>query len=1005
MTPAVRSMFGWFLALGAAVPGQAATLGGLVTRSDDGAPVVGASVLALQPGSFQIVAFGVTGATGSYSLNLPAGAYLLSVARADLIAELFDDVPCTADTCDIDAATPIVLAAATVRTDVHFVLAPRGTISGRVTAEDTAAPLAGVTVSAASLDDTGDASAVTGADGTYTLAVTPGPRRIRTRNEDGFVDELHANVSCPAGQCDSGLATPVSAASGATVTGIDFALARGGRIGGRVLRLDGQPIADASVDVRVANAAGDVIALAQPSASGDWQVATGLAAGSYRVAAVPSTRYAPRVWNNRPCPADDPAQCDLAGGDAVVVAVGAIAGGIDFALPRTVGSLSGRITRRADGQGFEGVVVSASRTSGDVLQTTTDTLGDWRIDDLPPGSYTLQVDPPFGSPERGERWPGLQCAFPGSCPTGTPIVLAAAEERSGLDFQLAPLATLQLLLRSADSGAPMRGEFRIRMPASGVVASAAANAPAAVSVPVTDGGLVRFAGGGGECGPGGDRVCIAERFPDTPCPNFGCTLVEGGAIDLPKGGTASAELTLSAGARIAGRTTETGGTLIDALTVEVVDADNIVAGSATTIGGDYVVDGLAANTYFVRTRAPSQFINQIWDGRPCPGGTCAPATGTPIIVAPGQDAAGIDFVLERGGGLAGRVTSELNGAAVPGASVAIFDATGVRVASATTAADGHWISPVLADGSYRVTFDATGFDAELYDGLPCPDLACDPGNGTALAVAAPATVVGVDAVLTPRAGSIVRRKLFVNRCAGGCQLTRGPDDSRINRSSIIAGPRTLGGYSGSDAGFAALTGCLRTAFQRYNVEVTPVDPGNQPHFELMVGGLPAHLGLSSGVAGVAPWAGGGLIPNAIAFTFSDAMANDPFEVCWTSAHEAGHLLGLDHEILADDFMSYIGSPQKLFVDADANCGEFNPRACDFGGFTQNSFRRLGLTAGIAPQLFGDGFEPVPPGLPLRAGAATRPLACGVQSGRTTLPPAIDRVPSGPVRSATDARRP
>lgn len=981
---------------------HAATLGGVVTRAADQAPVAGAGVLALTSDAAQVVAFGSTGANGQYALTVPAGSYLVFANANGLVPELFDDVPCTADTCDTGAATAITVAAAASRTDLHFALATRGTVQGRVLRADTAAPLADVTVTATALGGEGDASATTDAEGRYTLAVTPGPRRIATRNAQGFIDELHADVPCPAGICDGAAATPVSVPAGGTLTGIDFALARGGRIAGHVTRVGGQPIDDASVEVRVARAGGGLTVPASVGADGAWQVDTGLPAGSYRAVASASSRYAPRVWNDHACPGDDVAQCDLDAGNAIAVVAGNVASAIDFALPRTSGVLAGRVTRLADGQGFEGVQVSARRADGLLLQAASDGSGQWRIDDVPAGSYTVQADPPLGSPERGERWPGLQCEFPGQCPAGTPVVLATATERLDLDFRLAPLAVVQLTLRNADTGAPMRGEFRLRLPASGELRTVFANAPAAVAVPVTDGGALRFAGGSAACGPAGDRACIAERFPDDPCPNLGCTLAEGAALDVPKGGSASAELLLGAGARISGRVVETGGAPIDGLPIEVLDCNAVVVGAASTSGGDYAADGLPAGTYFVRTRAPSQFVDQIWDGRPCAGGACAPATGTPIALAPGQARPGIDFTLARGGGLSGQVRSELGGQPIAGASIAIH-AAGVRVASATSAADGRWISPVLADGAYTVVIEAAGFDAEVYDNVPCAAAGCDAALGTPLTVAAPVTLTGVDAVLAPAAGAIVPRRLFLNRCAGGCSVTPGIDDSRTNRSSLVNGPRTLPAFAGGDAAFATLAGCVRAAFGSHNVDVLTDAPGNLPHWELMVGGTPGALGLSSGVLGIAPWAGGSLINNAIAFVFSASHGDDAFGLCWTAAHEAGHLMGLDHQILADDYMSYLDSTRKLFVDADAPCGTFAPRTCDFGGDVQNAFRRLALTVGFRPQLFIDGFEPFAPAAAARAaGQPPRPLVCGTDTRRTTLPAAIFRMPGGPTRAAPRA---
>src|SRR5687768_10235313 len=46
--------------------------------------------------------------------------------------------------------------------------------------------------------------------------------------------------------------------------------------------------------------------------------------------------------------------------------------------------------------------------------------------------------------------------------------------------------------------------------------------------------------------------------------------------------------------------------------------------------------------------------------------------------------------------------------------------------------------------------------------------------------------------------SHVSKIIFVNRCAGGCQLTPGVNDSRANTSSLVPSPSTVEEFSGTD---------------------------------------------------------------------------------------------------------------------------------------------------------------------------------------------------------------
>jgi hypothetical protein len=193
---------------------------------------------------------------------------------------------------------------------------------------------------------------------------------------------------------------------------------------------------------------------------------------------------------------------------------------------------------------------------------------------------------------------------------------------------------------------------------------------------------------------------------------------------------------------------------------------------------------------------------------------------------------------------------------------------------------------------------------------------------------------------TARAGSPV---LFLDRCAAGCNYTPGFDDSRTNTSSLPSGSSTLSAFAHGDASFDAIVACVRDTFAPFAIEVTDVDPGGADHFEVAVAGTPQQLGLLVGVLNVSPTTcqNDGVIANGLAFAFANTLGDVPLEICWNAAQAAGALLGLDHEILAGDVMTYLaGSLPKTFLDETAPCGEFQARDCLCGGTTQNSHQRL-----------------------------------------------------------------
>ena len=204
------------------------------------------------------------------------------------------------------------------------------------------------------------------------------------------------------------------------------------------------------------------------------------------------------------------------------------------------------------------------------------------------------------------------------------------------------------------------------------------------------------------------------------------------------------------------------------------------------------------------------------------------------------------------------------------------------------------------------------------------------------------------------------RVIYMRRCPlAGCPVHFAPDDdSRFDASSIAEGTRTIGAFRQSDDVWNALMQCMRATYAPFNIGVTDVDPGSQPHFEHVVGGFPSDLRSDiQGAGGVAPFSCAE-IPNAMSYTF-DVYGPDPLELCWTAAQETAHAFGLEHEVNSSDPMTYLTGPlPKRFQAADVSCGEFSARACDCGNASQNSYMHI-------VGMFGPG-APTPPTVAITA---------------------------------------
>lgn len=190
-----------------------------------------------------------------------------------------------------------------------------------------------------------------------------------------------------------------------------------------------------------------------------------------------------------------------------------------------------------------------------------------------------------------------------------------------------------------------------------------------------------------------------------------------------------------------------------------------------------------------------------------------------------------------------------------------------------------------------------------------------------------------------RALTPVSHILYLNDCKpGGCIVNPGGDDSRTNQSSIAESQRQLSAWSYSDAYWDALVQCVRETYAPFDVQITTEDPGNVPHFEVMIGGRATQLHPDlQGAGGVAPFIDCSTTQdNVISFVFSEEVDDLEF-LCGAVAQEATHVWGLDHSMDSRDPMTYLDLGElKRFQNEDRPCGEFENRECFCGGPTQNS---------------------------------------------------------------------
>lgn len=531
----------------------------------------------------------------------------------------------------VTAAALAVVSAALPAAPAH---AAGGTIAGRVTGSG-GVPLDGVCVkvSAPQPYSRPVASATSAGDGTYAVTAPAGSYVV------SFVDCGGRDLvtSFWRGVRTRWAATPVTVSDGQRIDGIDGTLGAGGAMSGVVTTTAGTPVHDAQVSLRFSTANNTTLPEDEDirtDAEGRW-VAHGLPPGAYEVAfGTQNQTWANVLYGDTPDAEQSP-QVDVVAGQTTT--------GIDARIP-VAGSISG-VVRDDDGQPHERVCVSAvpSLAAGNLqVNAVTAADGAYTIERLTPGTYRVQLSDCGGV--TAVRW------YPGVLAYGdaTPVVVGEAAAVTGIDGVYGRGIHVAGTVRGVD-GEPVSG----------------------VGVAVYDGITGSYTGRGAFTDAAGRYKIVGLRgtvyklkfygsrhndlverwWPGVPLQVAAApvSLVAGVSLDdvdmmLPKGG------------RITGTVTAPGGGPAYGVCVY---ATNPLTGQgdgvSTGADGTFVLRALDEGTYrvFYRGCRTENYAPRYY------GGTDDPATADPVVVALGEETAGIDAALSAGGTITGTVTDVL----------------------------------------------------------------------------------------------------------------------------------------------------------------------------------------------------------------------------------------------------------------------------------------------------------------------------------------------------------
>ena len=317
----------------------------------------------------------MTDSLGDYStrVGLPTGTYhAVTSAPIPYLNEIYGGTYCPS-WCDPTTGTGISVEEPFETTGIDFVLSSGGMISGTVRDADTSNGIANVWVEFFDSDGDHVGSALTEMDGTYLSQAFPAgadPYYAKTWNDQGYIDELFQEISCPFG-CDITVdGTPIPVVADATVLLIDFTLEAGATISGQIT--DGSAgIQDIFVEI-FDHPDGNHVSSAGTNESGDYMT-NAFPPGTYYARTWNEIGYLNETYDDIACPN----WCDPTEGTAIVATAGAKITGIDFELALG-GRVSGTVTEDPSGDPIAGLLVDIFDAGGDhVSWGITDSSGEY----------------------------------------------------------------------------------------------------------------------------------------------------------------------------------------------------------------------------------------------------------------------------------------------------------------------------------------------------------------------------------------------------------------------------------------------------------------------------------------------------------------------------------------------------------------------------------------------------------------------------------------------------
>ncbi len=435
---------------------------------------------------------------------------------------------------------------------------------------------------------------------------------------------------------------------------------------------------------------------------------------------------------------DCPDYCDVTIGTAIPTELGGGARA-DFALDRA-GAIEGWVTDEDGGAPLPGVRVQIYGPDGHWKgsgETAVD--GAYSVVGLAPGDYYARAEP--FSVYLSELFDEIDCPFEHCEPSSGTVIPVVLGVPARADFTLRRGGSIGGRITDSVSGQPIRSA-RVYLTFQDGLSAGTGD--------TDDSGRYEISGlpTGTYFAVGSESNYSDQLFDGLACPPAGCSPLTGTPIPVvagsESGGIDFALLRYGAFTGIV--VDEASGVPLGDTVVEAWNDQGMWVGYGyADYSGVYTMTGLPAGSYFATTNNDSGYLDELYDDLPCVDGNCAPLSGSPIAVATAMTTTDVDFALELGGWVSGRVfdVADDQGLRRP---VRLWDSGGdqVRYLYPSYSSQGSYALLGLATGTYFASVDGwSEYHSELYDDLPCTG-GCDPTSGTPIPVTTGSETGGVD---------------------------------------------------------------------------------------------------------------------------------------------------------------------------------------------------------------------------------------------------------------------